>query len=276
MTEVAHHIDDVCRSFQANDDRLNQIMTAAVRHLHAFAAEVQLTHDEWMAGIRFLTAVGRRCDDVRQEFILLSDTLGLSMLLERIQSTPGPEEGNHGSATEATESTVLGPFYVEGCAQVENGASIVADPDTGGEPLTVRGVVRGPDGGPVAGAAVEVWQVQPDGRYDVETEPGKRNLRARLRTDADGGFWFRTVRPVDYTIPVDGPVGEMLRATGRHPWRPAHIHFSISAPGHRPLVTHLFDAASPHLDGDTVFAVHPSLVRPMDGTCEAEFVLPTA
>ncbi len=262
---AADHTEQVCASFGNGDVRLTEVMRTAVRHLHDFAKEVQLTREEWMAGIRFLTAVGQRCDDVRQEFILLSDTLGLSMLLEILQGAPAPG---------ATEPTVLGPFYVDDSPECEDGGSIVALTDTGGEPLTVNGTVRDTAGRPVMSATVDVWQVQPNRRYDVEDDPERRNLRARLRTGADGGFHFRTVRPVDYTVPDDGPVGAMLQAAGRHPWRPAHIHFAVTAAGYEPLVTHLFDAASPYLDSDTVFAVRPSLITDMAGPeCTVEFVL---
>lgn len=261
----AGHTRQVCESFGGGDDRLNHVMRSAVRHLHAFAEEVHLTRDELMAGIRFLTAVGQRCDDVRQEFVLLSDTLGLSMLVEVLQATP---------ARGATEATVLGPFYLDDRPECADGGSIVAEPGTGGEALMVRGRVRDSAGNAVANATVDVWQVQPSGRYDVEDDPDRRNLRARLRTGSDGSFTFATVRPVDYTVPDDGPVGQLLAASGRHPWRPAHIHFAVTAAGYQPLVTHLFDAASPHLDSDTVFAVRPSLVTEMaDGGCTAELVL---
>lgn len=300
MSDTAGHTEQVCRSFGDEDRRLQEILQAAVRHLHAFAEEVTLTREEWMAGIRFLTAVGQRCDDARQEYILLSDTLGLSMLLELIHApspgvvaggnggvaggTGGNGEGNRGAGgggggaggdggKETTETTVLGPFYVDESPEVEDGASIVTRDGTGGEALSVAGQVRDPSGRAVAGAVVDVWQVQPNGRYDVEDDPARPNLRARLRTGIDGRFRFETVRPVDYTIPVDGPVGRLLEVSGRHPWRPAHIHFAVTADGYHPLVTHLFDSKSPHLDGDTVFAVRRSLVRDMDGTCVADFVL---
>ena len=264
-TEYTGHTGQVFRSFEGPDARLNEILRAAVRHLHAFAEEVQLTREEWRAGIEFLTAVGQRCDPTRQEYILLSDVLGLSSALEIIQTPAAPG---------ATEPTVLGPFFVPGTHEYGYGESIVTDPGTGGEPLLVRGIVSDTTGEPVAGAAVEVWQVQPNGRYDVEDSPAKRNLRARLRTGDDGRFAFVTVRPVDYTIPDDGPVGSLLRASGRHPWRPAHIHFAIHAPGYRPLVTHFFDAASPYLDSDAVFAVRPSLVVDMaPPECTLKFVL---
>jgi protocatechuate 3,4-dioxygenase beta subunit len=240
-------------------------MQTAVRHLHAFAEEVGLTREEWMAGIRFLTAVGQRCDEVRQEFILLSDTLGLSMLVEMLHAPRGAG---------ATESTVLGPFYQPDSPEYEDGDSIVEIAETGGEALVVHGTIRDTAGLAVEGATVEVWQVQPNGRYDVEDDPIRRNLRARLRTGKDGGFHFATVRPIAYTVPDDGPVGAMLRASGRHPWRPAHIHFAVAAAGYRPLVTHLFDAASPYLDSDAVFAVRPSLVIDMTGPeCNVELVL---
>jgi protocatechuate 3,4-dioxygenase beta subunit len=265
LSAAAEHTEHVCASFQGGDTRLTELMRAAVRHLHAFAAEVRLTREEWMAGIRFVTAVGQNCDEVRQEFILLSDTLGLSMLLEMLHAPP---------ESEATEPTVLGPFYVDDSPVYEDGASIVSDPETGGEPLTVNGTVRDTTGRPVTNATVEVWQVQPSGRYDVEDDPARRNLRARLCTGDDGGFHFTTIRPVDYTVPDDGPVGAMLQASGRHPWRPAHIHFAVNAAGYQPLVTHLFEAASPYLDSDTVFAVRPSLVIDMSAPeCTVEFVL---
>jgi protocatechuate 3,4-dioxygenase beta subunit len=261
----AEHTNQVSASFAQEDARLNEIMQAAVRHLHAFAEEVGLTREEWLAGIRFLTAVGHRCDEVRQEFILLSDTLGLSMLLEKLQAPGDPE---------ATEPTVLGPFYQADSPECEDGGSIVTVGETGGESLVVHGTVRDTAGRPVAGATVEVWQVQPSGSYDVEDDPLRRNLRARLRTGNDGAFHFATVRPIAYSVPDDGPVGAMLRASGRHSWRPAHIHFAVTAAGYQPLVTHFFDAASPYLDSDTVFAVRPSLIIDMSGPeCTVELVL---
>jgi protocatechuate 3,4-dioxygenase beta subunit len=234
------------------DDRLREVMTALVRHLHAFAAEVRLTEAEWLAGIRFLTAVGHITDERRQEFILLSDTLGLSSLVDLI---------THGAGEEVTESTVLGPFYVPGAPWRELGDSIVLGGPPG-EPLLVRGTVRSTVNRPLAGAVVDVWQTAPNGRYDVQDPdqpPG--NLRGRFRTDESGRYEFRTVRPVDYPIPDDGPVGGLLSATGRHPWRAAHIHAIVSAPGHASVTTHIFDSTSTYLDSDTVFGVKPSLVR---------------
>ncbi|HLH46943.1 MAG TPA: dioxygenase, partial [Acidimicrobiales bacterium] len=256
VAPVDRHTAQVCDSFVGDDPRARDVLQAAVRHLHAFVTEVGLTREEWRAGIDFLTAVGQRCDEVRQEFILLSDTLGVSMLLEMVNAAP---------PVGASEPTVLGPFFVDDAAECANGASVVSDPTTGGEALVLSGRVTDIEGRPVAGAAIDVWQVQPSGRYDIEDDPARRNLRGRLRTTPDGAFRFTTVRPVDYTIPDDGPVGSLLRSSGRHAWRPAHVHFRITADGYEPLVTHLFDRASPYLDSDAVFAVRSSLVADMSG-----------
>jgi protocatechuate 3,4-dioxygenase beta subunit len=254
------------------DPRLREVLGAAVRHVHGFAREVGLTPAEWLAGIRFLTAVGQRCDDRRQEFILLSDTLGVSTLVETIAH---PVDA-------ATEATVLGPFYVPGAPWRAAGDSIAVD-DPGGVPTVVRGRVTGAGGAPLAGAVLDVWQCASNGLYDVQDPaqpPG--NMRGRFRTDAAGGFEFRTSRPVGYAIPDDGPVGELLRASGRHPWRAAHIHVIVSAEGHEPVTTHLFDAADPRLDSDAVFGVRASLVKEFtprpDGSTlvEHEFVLRAA
>jgi protocatechuate 3,4-dioxygenase beta subunit len=233
------------------DPRLRALTTGLIRHLHEFAVEESLTEAEWLAGIRFLTDVGHITTDHRQEFILLSDTLGLSMLVDLI---------NHAAGSGATESTVLGPFYVEGSPWRSNGDSITAD--VGAQPLLVSGRVLDTAGRPIASATVDVWQNATNRLYavqDVGQTPD--NLRGRFRTDTDGAFAFRTVRPVDYPIPDDGPVGRMLHATGRHPWRPAHIHFIVTADGYLPVTTHVFDAESPYLDSDVVFGVKQSLVR---------------
>lgn len=272
----AAHTAQVVEAFSgpAVAPRTAEILRALVSHLHGFAAEVGLTRDEWMEGVRFLTAVGARCDDVRQEYILLSDTLGLSALLELIDSDSDTDADRDPGGS---ESTVLGPFYVADPPTVDNGGSVIADPATGGEPLVLRGRVLGTDGRPVPGAVVDVWQVQPSGHYDVEDDPAKRNLRARLRTDRDGSYRFETVRPIDYTVPDDGPVGAMMRSAGRHSWRPAHVHFRIAAPGYESLTTHLFDSTSPYLRSDAVFAVRPSLVVDLDrGDCAYDFVLRSA
>ena len=252
----AQHLAEVQATFDgAADARTAEIMKAAVKHLHAFVEEVGLTRDEWFAGIQFLTAVGHKCDDVRQEFILLSDTLGVSMLVEMV---------NHGAAAGTTEPTVFGPFHVDGAPAKELGDSIVVDDD--GEPLVVRGTVRNLDGEPIAGATLDVWEVGSNGLYDVQDDGQEgMDLRGLFTTDAQGRYEFRTVRPVDYTIPDDGPVGKMLRATGRHPWRPAHVHLVASAPGYKTVTTHAFDAKSAYLDSDAVFGVRDSLVVDMDG-----------
>ncbi len=236
-----------------------------MRHLHAFVEEVGLTRSEWQIGIDFLTAVGHRCDEVRQEFILLSDILGVSMLMEMINEQP---------AAGAAEPTVLGPFYVDDAPPRSFGESIVDDPMTGGTPLVLRGTVMDLQGRPIPWATIDVWQVQPNGLYDIEEDRRKRNLRGLFVTDDHGRFDVRTVRPVDYTIPDDGPVGEMLRASGRPSWRPAHIHLKVASPGFKTLITHVFDEASPWLEEDAVFGVRPSNVTSMsDGDCRFDLVL---
>ena len=236
---------------QCPDPRLRELIGGVLRHVHEFAVEQALTEAELMAGIGFLTEVGQMCTDRRQEFILLSDTLGLSMLVDLI---------NHGAGSSATESTVLGPFYVEGSPWRSNGDAITDD--LGAQPLLVSGHVRDTAGLPLPGATVDVWQNATNRLYAVQDDAqSPENLRGRFRTDGDGAFAFRTVRPVDYPIPDDGPVGRMLRATGRHPWRPAHIHFIVSADGHMPVTTHVFDSESAYLESDVVFGVKQSLVR---------------
>jgi protocatechuate 3,4-dioxygenase beta subunit len=234
-----------------SDPRLREVLDSLIRHLHHFAVETSLTDSEWLAGIRFLTEVGQTCTDVRQEFILLSDTLGLSMLVDLI---------NHGTGGGATESTVLGPFYVPDSPWRANGDAITDD--LGTEPLLVSGHVRDTGGKALPGAVVDVWQNATNRLYAVQDEHQTReNLRGRFRADDDGAFAFRTVRPVDYPIPDDGPVGRMLAATARHPWRPAHVHLIVSADGCAPVTTHLFDSESKYLDSDVVFGVKRSLVR---------------
>ena len=236
-----------------SDPRLRELMTALVRHLHAFAQDVELTPAEWERAIAVLTATGHITDDKRQEFILWSDTLGLSMLVDAL---------DHDLPDGATESTVLGPFYVPGAPERAYGESMTEDPGRGGVPVRVSGHVRALDGTPIAGAEVDVWQNGEDMLYAVQSpEAPEDHLRGRFHTDAEGRYAFVGVRPVPYPIPDDGPVGAMLSATGRHPWRPAHIHMIVRAPGYRTLTTHVFDAASEYLDSDAVFAVKPSLAR---------------
>lgn len=249
-----HNITDaVLEQFDKTPDpRLKQVMQSLVRHLHAFVQEIEPSFAEWGQAIDFLTRTGRMCSDVRQEFILLSDTLGVSMLVDAI---------NHRQPAGATETTVLGPFYVQGAPEVPNGADIGGGME--GEPLLVEGMVTSAGGVPLAGAVVDVWHSDADGYYDVQRpELAEHALRARLRSDAEGRFRFWSIMPKFYPIPDDGPVGEMLAATARHPNRPAHVHFMISAPGHDTLVTHVFAEDSPYLDSDAVFGVKSSLIRP--------------
>jgi hydroxyquinol 1,2-dioxygenase len=247
---------DISRAVVASFDRceserLRRVMQSLVSHLHAFATEVELTQDEWEAGIRILTETGHITDDRRQEFILWSDALGLSMLVDALENA-----GSQG----ATESTVLGPFYVPGADVREVGASIAEEP--AGEPAWVHGYVCDVSGRPIAGAELDVWQNGDDRLYAVQNpDAPEHHLRGRFRTRDDGSYAFLAVRPVPYTIPDDGPVGRMLAATGRHPWRPAHIHMIVRAPGYRTVATHIFDAESQYLDSDAVFAVKPSLLR---------------
>jgi hydroxyquinol 1,2-dioxygenase len=233
------------------DERLRMLAQSFVHHLHAFAVEVGLTQEEWEDGLGLLTKTGRITDERRQEFILWSDALGLSMLVDAL-ANPAPAG--------ATESTVLGPFYVPGAPTREYGAALAERP--AGDPAWVHGRVLDLDGRPIAGAELDVWQNGDDRLYAVQDpEAPEAHLRGRFRTRADGSYAFVAVRPVPYTIPDDGPVGGMLARTGRHPWRPAHIHLIVRAPGYRTVATHVFDSASPHLDSDAVFAVKPSLVR---------------
>jgi len=243
---------EVERSFAAcEDDRLRELLQSLVRHLHAFAVEVQLTESEWRRAIAVLTATGRITDERRQEFVLWSDALGLSMLIDAI-AHPKPEG--------ATESTVLGPFWVEGSPELEYGQAIFTA--AAGEPAWVHGRVLAFDRTPIPGATIDVWQNDANRLYGVQdNDAPETHLRGRFCARQDGSYAFLGVRPVPYPIPDDGPVGAMLAASGRHPWRPAHIHMIVSAPGYETLTTHIFDADSPYLDSDAVFAVKPSLLR---------------
>jgi hydroxyquinol 1,2-dioxygenase len=233
------------------DERLRAIMQSLVKHLHAFVSDVELTETEWARAIEILTATGHITDEKRQEFILWSDTLGVSMLVDALA---------HQAPDGATESTVLGPFYVAGSPVRPYGASIAEQ--EAGTPTRVHGRVLNLDGDPIPGAELDVWQNGDNRLYAVQDESAPDDhLRGKFRTDADGRFCFQAVRPVPYPIPDDGPVGGMLGATGRHPWRPAHIHIVVRAAGYRPVTTHIFDRESTYLDDDTVFAVKPSLIR---------------
>ncbi|MEU1517475.1 intradiol ring-cleavage dioxygenase [Streptomyces sp. NPDC005811] len=234
------------------DPRLRDLLAALTRHLHAFVRETRPTMAEWEKAIGFLTATGQTCTDTRQEFVLLSDVLGVSMLVETL---------NSGGRGDVTESTVLGPFHMTESPVRALGADI--DLVGGGEPCVVSGRVLAPDGTPLPGAVLDVWQANPEGFYDVQ-QPGVQpagNGRGLFTADDEGRFRFRTCVPSPYPIPTDGPVGALLKATGRHPYRPAHIHFIASAEGHTPVTTHIFVAGSEHLDSDAVFAVKESLVQ---------------
>lgn len=234
----------------AADPRTRQMLQGLVRHLHAFVRELRPTEVEWKAAIDFLTRTGQMCDERRQEFILLSDTLGVSMMVDTI---------NHVRGGQTTETTVLGPFYVEGAPAIELGADISGDLE--GQPLFVEGTVRSQNGEILRHATVDVWQSDDEGRYDLQfNDPSLFFLRGRLRTDEQGRFWFWSIMPRSYPIPTDGPVGALLAAAGRHPFRPAHLHFMIAAPGHEALVTHIFVKGDEYLDSDVVFGVKDSLV----------------
>ncbi|ELP64080.1 intradiol ring-cleavage dioxygenase [Streptomyces turgidiscabies] len=251
------------------DPRLRELLTALTRHLHAFVRETEPTMEEWERAVGFLTATGQTCTDTRQEFILLSDVLGVSMLVETLNGHGDPG---------ATESTVLGPFHMTESPVRELGADI--DLVGSGEPCVVSGRVVDRDGTPLPGAVLDVWQADAEGYYDVQQPdvqpPG--NGRGLFTADAEGRFWFRTCVPSPYPIPTDGPVGALLHATGRHPYRPAHIHFIATAEGHEPVTTHIFVAGSEYLDSDAVFAVKESLVQDFtetdDPSLAGEFGVP--
>ncbi|NPC58382.1 dioxygenase family protein [Caenimonas soli] len=246
---------------QCSDERFKQLMGSLVKHLHAFIRDVDLTPEEWMGAIRFLTETGQKCDDKRQEFILLSDTIGASMLvvaLDQARASRGAK-----GATPATEATVQGPYYWEGAPDKPLGADLAEG--VPGEPASYYGRVTDTDGNPIAGALLDVWSGDGEGVYDMQVE-GQTEMRARgrFRTDEEGRYWFWSIRPMYYPIPMDGPVGRMIKRMGRHPNRPGHIHMIVSAAGHVPVTTHLFVADSPYIDSDIVFGVRDSLIVPFD------------
>jgi hydroxyquinol 1,2-dioxygenase len=243
--------EEVLASFGSTPSpRLKELLEGLVGHLHAFAREVRLSEGEWSAAIDFLTRTGQISDERRQEFIMLSDVLGLSMLTIGISAPRDPE---------ATEPTVFGPFFVHDAPFVEYGGDVAQGAP--GEPCWVEGVVTDTAGAPVPYADIEVWEADEDGLYDVQYDDGRSAGRARLRAGEDGRYGFWSVKPAPYPIPHDGPVGELLAASGRSPFRPAHIHFMVAAAGYHTLVTHVFSASSAHIDDDAVFGVRPSLVR---------------
>ena len=253
--------DGVLKSFQTiKDHRLKELMTSIVSHLHMVVKETEPTFDEWLKAIEFLTKTGQKCDDRRQEFILLSDVLGISMLIDTINNRKNNNE---------TESTVLGPFHAP-APEIKLGDNIAIQVE--GEKCFVKGTVKNSEGLTIAGASVDVWQSGPDGLYDVQKGNNIVDLRGKMQTDVDGNYYFKTVKPQFYPVPTDGPVGEVLNLLGRHPFRPAHIHFMVKAEGYKDLTTHVFIDGDPYLDSDTVFAVKESLIRklneindPLDG-----------
>lgn len=243
--------------------RLKEIMTSLVQHLHAFAREVKLTEAEWFQGIEFLTATGHITDDKRQEFILLSDTLGLSTLTVAM---------NNNKPSGCTEATVFGPFFVEGSPEYQQGDNVANG--AVGTPCLVEGTVKGLDGRPAVGARLEFWQADAGGEYDVQRPDNDRHqARGHIFADGDGRFRFATILASAYPIPHDGPVGRMLAATGRHPWRPAHLHFMIEAPGCERLITHVFRDGDAYLDSDVVFGVRQSLVADWTPQADGSYTL---
>jgi len=245
---------DVVAAFATAPPRLREIMTSLVKHVHAFARDVDLTAEEWLAGLQFLTKTGQISTERRPEFILLSDTLGLSMMI--VTLAHARESGN---AQGATEATVEGPFYWAGAPDFPLGADISAG--VTGEPAYYSGRVLDLQGRPLAGALLDIWSGDGDGKYDVQlaAEP-EMKARGRIHTDSEGRYWFWSIRPTYYPIPDDGPVGDMLRATNRNIFRPGHIHMQVSAPGHVMLTTHVFVNGSPYIDEDAVFGKRDSLV----------------
>lgn len=243
------------RNANAKDARLAEVMSAITRHLHAAVKEIEPTQDEWFEAIQFLTKVGHACDDWRQEFILLSDSLGVSMLVDAI---------NNRKPSGASESTVLGPFHVPDAPELPMGSDICVDEK--GDPMRVKGRIVGIDGQPIENAKIDVWQANDEGFYDVQQKGLQPdfNLRGVFRTGADGTYHFKGVKPKFYPIPDDGPVGKLLDRLGRHPYRPAHLHYILEADGFETLVTHIFDPDDPYIHSDAVFGVKESLLANFD------------
>ena len=239
----------------AEDDRLRDCVNILVKHLHAAIKEMEPTQEEWLKAIMFLTATGQKCDDWRQEFILLSDITGVSMLVDAI---------NNRKPSGASESTVLGPFHVEDAPELPMGANICLDGR--GEPMMVRGRILDTDGTPIPGARIDVWQANDEGFYDVQQKGIQPdfNLRGVFRTDDQGRYMFKGVKPRFYPIPDDGPVGQLLGMLGRHPNRPAHLHYMLEADGFEPLITHIFDPDDDYIHSDAVFGVKESLMAKFD------------
>jgi hydroxyquinol 1,2-dioxygenase len=242
------------RLAESDDPRFTRVMTSLITHLHDFVRDVKLTESEWFGAIQFLTDVGRKCTEKRQEYILLSDTLGVSVLVITL---------NHPADMGSAESTVLGPFYWDGAPDLPRGSNL--SEGVKGEPAFYSGRVLSADSRPLENALLDIWSGDGEGNYDMQI-PGETGMKARgrIRTDAEGRYWFRSIRPTFYPVPTDGPVGRMLRKMGRHPYRPGHIHMIVSAPGHLPVTTHLFVAGSEYLESDAVFGMKESLVAQFD------------
>jgi len=233
----------------AHDPRLAQILQALVRHLHDFAREVRLTEAEWMAAVQWLTRTGQISDEKREEFILASDVMGLSMLVVQM---------NHRLDEGATPATVLGPFHIEGSPEREYGADM--SQGLPGTPLYVTGVVRDVDGKTVGGAVLDVWQADTDGAYEAQLDVDEARLRAKYTSKPDGTYCIKTIAPLGYSIPMDGPVGDLISRTEISHFRPAHVHFLLNVPGYEPLITHLFQEGAQYLDSDVVFGTKAELV----------------
>ncbi len=241
--------DEVIKSYSKTESkRFNEILASIIKHTHAIVREVNLTHEEWFKVIEFLTATGKKCDDKRQEFILLSDVLGISMMLEMV---------NNRNDKKGTDSTVLGPFHTNNAPVFDNNSTIAHS--INGEVVNISGTVKNTNGKPISGAKIDVWQAGPDGMYDVQKNEDV-NLRGILTANDRGAFNFNSIMPKYYPVPTDGPVGELLHSAKRHPYRPAHIHFLINAPGYKTLTTHLFVKGDKYIDSDAVFAVRDSLI----------------
>ncbi len=251
----------IARNAGAKSERLKDVMAVITRHLHAAVKEIEPTTDEWMTAIQFLTATGQICNDWRQEYILFSDILGVSMLVDAI---------NNRKPSGASESTVLGPFHVADAPELPMGADICLDAK--GEPMLVRGRILDTAGNPIDHAKIDVWQANDEGFYDVQQKGIQPdfNLRGVFRTGADGRYWFKGVKPKFYPIPDDGPVGKLLGALGRHLYRPAHLHYILEAQGFESLVTHIFDPDDPYINSDAVFGVKKSLMAKFGWTTDPE------
>lgn len=254
MTDIEALLEEVLvQCGRAPNLRMAELLCATARHLHRLAAETKLTRAEWQGALAFLNRIGQTSTAERDEFMLLSDVLGISTLMDVLHQVPG-----------ATDGTVLGPYYAPNAPARENGASVI-DTDDGGARLRLRGTVRSLDGWPLAGALVDVWSCASNGLYPAQDPlQAPTNLRGLFRTNGRGQYEFMTLRPTNYSVPTDGPVGKLLQVNARSPMRAAHIHLIVSATGYQTVITHLFDSVSPYLQGDAVFSVRPSLVRNLE------------